>query len=73
MPKVNTSWWEAKLAATRARDLRNNAALEKAGWIVVRIWEHENPIDAADRVEEAIRHEHGNGAPAPGSAHPPRS
>jgi DNA mismatch endonuclease, patch repair protein len=53
-PKANTSYWEPKLARNRARDVLVNDALAAAGWRVLRIWEHELPIDAADRVIAAI-------------------
>lgn len=34
-------FWETKIAANRARDGRNHARLRRAGWQVVRIWEHQ--------------------------------
>ena len=33
--------WEAKIAANRRRDDRNRRLLRKAGWQVLRIWEHQ--------------------------------
>lgn len=45
-PKSNTSYWEAKIELNQNRDARQTAALESAGWTVVRLWEHE-PVDAA--------------------------
>ena len=33
--------WEAKIAANRARDVRNHRKLRRQGWTVVRIWEHQ--------------------------------
>lgn len=53
--KANREWWEAKLAANVARDRDTDALLEEAGWQVVRVWEHEEPTSAADRVQRAIR------------------
>ena len=40
-PKINRAWWKAKLAANRRRDARTNRLLRKAGWVVLRFWEHE--------------------------------
>jgi DNA mismatch endonuclease, patch repair protein len=40
-PKTNAQFWEEKIASNAARDRRNNAALQEAGWSIVRIWEHE--------------------------------
>ena len=34
-------FWEAKISANRARDGKNHARLRRAGWSVVRIWEHQ--------------------------------
>lgn len=55
MPKSNLDYWEPKLAANRARDVRVSEALVEAGWTVMRIWEHEAVGDAADRIEAAVR------------------
>lgn len=55
LPKGNREWWRAKLAATVCRDRATEATLRDLGWTVLRIWEHEDPVVAADRVEAAIR------------------
>lgn len=34
-------FWENKIAANRARDIRNHAKLRRAGWRVIRVWEHQ--------------------------------
>ncbi len=54
-PKNNAEWWSAKLAANVARDRRQEAQLQKAGWTVVRVWEHESASAAADRIEASWR------------------
>ena len=54
-PKANREWWEAKLAANVRRDRDTDQRLAQLGWTVVRLWEHEDPMAAADRVEEAVR------------------
>ena len=33
--------WEEKIEANRRRDVRNHRALRRAGWRVVRLWEHQ--------------------------------
>ena len=38
--------WEAKIAATIRRDRRNFQRLRRAGWAVVRVWEHQLKTDA---------------------------
>lgn len=53
-PKNNAEWWAAKLAGNVARDRDTDARLAEAGWVVVRVWEHEEPAAAADRVDRAL-------------------
>jgi DNA mismatch endonuclease (patch repair protein) len=53
-PSVNGAYWGPKLERTRQRDERDGAALQGAGWTVVRIWEHVPPEDAAALVEAVI-------------------
>lgn len=53
-PKTNAQWWADKLAANVVRDRDTDARLAAAGWRVVRIWEHEDPTEAADRVQAAL-------------------
>lgn len=53
-PKNNAQWWSDKLAANVVRDRDTDARLADAGWTVVRIWEHEDPMEAADRVQAAL-------------------
>ena len=54
-PKANAEWWESKLAANRARDLRNDELLIKAGWLVIRSWEHEPHVEVVDKIEREWR------------------
>jgi DNA mismatch endonuclease (patch repair protein) len=58
-PETNTDYWRAKLERNRTRDTRNNAALRAAGWVVIRVWEHEDAGEAALRVrDEVLRRRH---------------
>jgi DNA mismatch endonuclease (patch repair protein) len=52
--KSNVDYWTPKIAGNRARDAAQTAALEQAGWEVVRGWEHEAPVEIAARVERAL-------------------
>lgn len=54
-PATNAGYWQAKLDRNVARDHRDEEDLERAGWTVLRIWEHEEVGAAADRVEVALR------------------
>ena len=40
-PKSNTAFWSEKLRGNKVRDRLVNTTLRKAGWKVVRVWEHE--------------------------------
>jgi DNA mismatch endonuclease (patch repair protein) len=54
-PRAHESYWAAKLRGNVERDRRVDAALERAAWTVIRVWEHEQSEDAAGRVEAIIR------------------
>lgn len=54
-PKSNAAWWKDKLTGNVARDRDTDRRLENAGWVVVRIWEHENVDDAVQRVARVVR------------------
>ena len=54
-PKANGAWWAAKLARNVERDRETDQRLSEAGWQVVRVWEHEDPAAAADRVAAAVK------------------
>lgn len=53
-PKANAAWWREKIAANRRRDADTDAALTRLGWNVIRVWEHESPALAAERVHAAV-------------------
>ncbi|UER54609.1 very short patch repair endonuclease [Kineosporiaceae bacterium SCSIO 59966] len=53
-PRSNAEWWSSKLDANMARDRDTDDALEKLGWTVLRLWEHEEPARAAERVMAAL-------------------
>lgn len=55
LPKGNREWWREKLTATVRRDRSTESTLAELGWRVVRVWEHEDPVAAADRIETAVR------------------
>ncbi|MGP3686311.1 very short patch repair endonuclease [Streptomyces sp. IBSNAI002] len=49
-PKNNAEFWRAKIEGNRRRDLDTDARLVEAGWLAVRVWEHEGAEEAAVRV-----------------------
>ena len=54
-PKENAGWWRAKIEANRCRDADTVQQLVALTWVAVRIWEHEDPSAAADRIERVVR------------------
>lgn len=54
-PRANAEWWHAKLDRNVERDRRADDALARDGWAVLRVWEHEDPDEAAVRVELLVR------------------
>jgi DNA mismatch endonuclease, patch repair protein len=50
----NSDFWSAKVTENRQRDLCTDELLAGAGWKVVRVWEHEDPDEAALRVEAVV-------------------
>lgn len=49
-PKRNREFWREKIYTNIRRDHDTDARLVQAGWEVVRVWEHEDPHQAADRI-----------------------
>ena len=54
-PRSNADFWRAKIAANQKRDTDTNERLRRLGWEVVRVWAHEDPGDAAIRIEGVVR------------------
>ncbi len=54
-PKRNSDYWLPKLQRNVERDRDTDRLLRKAGWIVLRFWEHERPDDVARRIVAAVR------------------
>jgi len=53
-PKSNTEFWITKINQNSLRDGETDRELLEAGWLVIRVWEHENPRLAAERIAEAV-------------------
>ena len=51
-PRRNSAWWARKLADNVQRDRETTSQLESSGWVVIRVWEHEDPDEAAERIAE---------------------
>jgi DNA mismatch endonuclease (patch repair protein) len=55
IPRTNEAYWRPKIEGNRSRDKETSELLQAKGWLVIRVWEHEDTEDAADRVELAVR------------------
>jgi DNA mismatch endonuclease, patch repair protein len=53
-PAMNANYWTPKLARNVDRDRETDRIAAESGWTVIRIWEHEHPFAAANRVEEVL-------------------
>lgn len=56
-PVGNADYWRGKIGQNQARDRRNDAALNEAGWIVKRFWECvvlTNPLAIADEIADML-------------------
>lgn len=53
-PRANPGYWPAKLRRNKERDQANTKDLKSAGWLVIRVWEHEDPDAAAAMISESV-------------------
>ncbi|MFC9096944.1 very short patch repair endonuclease [Streptomyces sp. NPDC057072] len=53
-PKNNPDFWRNKIEGNRARDSDTDARLAAEGWLAVRVWEHEDPVTAAERIRAVV-------------------
>ena len=56
LPKLNSGYWEPKLRRNVERDRETDEALQRAGWLVLRFWEHEPPGVVAESIIETLQH-----------------
>jgi DNA mismatch endonuclease (patch repair protein) len=54
-PKANSDWWRSKIERVQRRDRKTDAAFRAHGWEVLRVWEHKQASEAADRVQHSLR------------------
>lgn len=52
--KANAEFWRNKIKQNQLRDLDTNEKLKKAGWKVIRVWEHENSEKAAEKILKIV-------------------
>jgi DNA mismatch endonuclease (patch repair protein) len=54
-PRANGEYWGPKLDRNVARDRAVDAGLSEIGWQVLRAWEHEDPVEVAQRVAALVK------------------
>ncbi|WP_253267155.1 very short patch repair endonuclease [Streptomyces sp. NL15-2K] len=54
-PKTNSGYWSDKVARNVARDRDTDRQLEKAGWLVLRYWEHASAQSSAAEIIQLVR------------------
>lgn len=52
---TNAAYWAEKVRRNRERDRETDRLLNEAGWKVIRVWEHEDPVEAAERIAHQVR------------------
>ncbi|WP_121388689.1 very short patch repair endonuclease [Actinokineospora cianjurensis] len=53
-PRRNAAFWRDKIETNQRRDRDTDARLTEAGWLALRVWEHEDPVVAAERVQAEV-------------------
>lgn len=54
-PKTNADFWREKINRNRERDRDTDQKLVDVGWLPIRVWEHEDPAEAAKNIVVAVR------------------
>ncbi|WP_454793361.1 very short patch repair endonuclease [Mycolicibacterium lutetiense] len=58
MPTTNADFWRNKLETNASRDRLQTKLLIDAGWLVIRIWEHEATEEAVAVIQRAVSERH---------------
>jgi DNA mismatch endonuclease (patch repair protein) len=52
---TNAEYWAEKVRRNRERDAETDRLLREKDWLVIRVWEHEDPVQAAAHIAEKVR------------------
>jgi DNA mismatch endonuclease (patch repair protein) len=55
IPRPHADYWTLKIEGNRRRDRETDAILRMEGWVPFRVWEHEDPRDAATLVHIVVQ------------------
>lgn len=61
-PKENAGFWRAKIEANRTRDADTTRRLRELGWEVIRVWSHDDPVEAARLIYDRVLERKGRAA-----------
>jgi len=53
--RTNASFWADKVDVNRRRDRETDHLLVESGWVSLRVWEHEDPRQAAEYISRIVR------------------
>lgn len=59
-PKRNAEFWREKIERNVKRDRETDASLAEAGWLPVRVWEHDDVDGAVDRIVALLQRRTGS-------------
>lgn len=65
---TNASFWAEKVLTNRARDRDTDRKLADAGWTSIRVWEHEDPEQAASKIRKIVDERRPTGRRGDGSS-----
>lgn len=52
---ATAAFWHDKITHNQRRDADTDTRLRQAGWDVIRVWEHDNPTEAAARIARVVQ------------------
>lgn len=61
-PKRNSDWWISKIEKNIERDRDTDTLLERAGWLVIRVWEHDDLELVVEQILDSVLLRHPRGA-----------
>ncbi|MGW6710494.1 very short patch repair endonuclease [Streptomyces sp. NPDC054956] len=64
-PLTHSEYWANKILRNQDRDRDTDMQLDAAGWLAIRVWEHEDPIQAARSIAQSVHARSGRPQPKP--------
>lgn len=64
-PAANAAYWADKIQRNMRRDAENEQRLRDAGWVLVTVWEHDDPVEASRKIAAIVRERRTTGRAVP--------